>query len=131
MRPIRSADVPHMSWHARQRALQALERECRAAADRHRAILAARAGHKLCEIEPEDPEVVERRRRILLGQEESGQDPDLRCDADGCDRPHHAHGWCEGHYRRWKKYGDVLAHIPFIHGRGLAEIVESEGLEAA
>lgn len=28
------------------------------------------------------------------------------CSVDGCTRPHVARGWCDPHYRRWRRYGD-------------------------
>lgn len=31
------------------------------------------------------------------------------CTVDGCDRPQHARDWCETHYRRWYRHGDVNA----------------------
>lgn len=30
------------------------------------------------------------------------------CSLDGCDRPHKGHGFCEGHLRRLRRYGDPL-----------------------
>lgn len=30
------------------------------------------------------------------------------CKVDGCDGPSRAHGWCNRHYRRWKRTGDPL-----------------------
>ena len=36
------------------------------------------------------------------------------CDVAGCDRKHHAHGYCDTHYFRKSKHGDVRADIP-IH----------------
>lgn len=34
------------------------------------------------------------------------------CIIEGCGRRYYARGWCSGHYRRWKKTGDVRAHHP-------------------
>lgn len=34
------------------------------------------------------------------------------CRVDECDRPRHAHGLCQSHYRRWKRHGDALAGRP-------------------
>jgi len=31
------------------------------------------------------------------------------CKIDGCGKPHLARGWCESHYRRWRRHGDELA----------------------
>jgi hypothetical protein len=28
------------------------------------------------------------------------------CGIEGCDRPHHGHGFCDLHYRRWRTHGD-------------------------
>ena len=30
------------------------------------------------------------------------------CSIDGCERKHYGHGWCNGHWKRWRKYGDPL-----------------------
>ena len=34
------------------------------------------------------------------------------CSIDGCSRPVRKRGWCEAHYKRWEKYGDVRAADP-------------------
>lgn len=34
------------------------------------------------------------------------------CSADGCSRSAIAKTWCLPHYKRWKKHGDIQAHIP-------------------
>lgn len=31
---------------------------------------------------------------------------DRTCSVNGCDKPHHARGWCHTHYRRWQTYGE-------------------------
>lgn len=33
------------------------------------------------------------------------------CTVDSCDRPIRSQGLCEAHYKRWRLYGDVRAHI--------------------
>lgn len=36
------------------------------------------------------------------------------CAVSTCARPaYHSQEWCKSHYDRWKRYGDVQAHIPF------------------
>lgn len=30
------------------------------------------------------------------------------CSIADCGKPHYGHGWCENHYRRWKRSGDPL-----------------------
>jgi len=34
---------------------------------------------------------------------------DRTCSVDGCEKRHHAHGYCSGHAYRWKIHGDPLA----------------------
>lgn len=34
------------------------------------------------------------------------------CQIEGCGKRHKAHGWCESHHRRWKKFGDPLKGRP-------------------
>lgn len=34
------------------------------------------------------------------------------CSIPGCGRNATSHGWCSGHYARWRKHGDVQANIP-------------------
>lgn len=31
-----------------------------------------------------------------------------KCSVDSCDKSQIAHGFCDAHYRRWKRYGDPL-----------------------
>lgn len=44
---------------------------------------------------------------------------DGTCSVEACDRPVKCLGWCEAHYHRWRKYGDVRAHIPLQKRRVL------------
>lgn len=30
------------------------------------------------------------------------------CSVEGCDKPHYGKGWCNAHYRRWRRHGDPL-----------------------
>ena len=34
------------------------------------------------------------------------------CTVEGCERTHHARGWCPPHYKRWAKYGDPCGTRP-------------------
>ncbi|MFI9344986.1 HNH endonuclease signature motif containing protein [Streptomyces sp. NPDC052773] len=34
------------------------------------------------------------------------------CSVTTCDKPAVKRGWCSAHYSRWRKKGDVQAHIP-------------------
>lgn len=34
------------------------------------------------------------------------------CDIEGCTNAHKARGWCDPHYRRWKRHGDPLTSRP-------------------
>lgn len=39
----------------------------------------------------------------------------MTCGVAGCSRSIHAHGWCNPHYKRWRRYGDpeyVTAYGP-------------------
>lgn len=46
-----------------------------------------------------------------------------QCSIDGCLRSARSKGWCNGHYLRWWKTGDVMATAPFIEkGEPLAFI---------
>jgi hypothetical protein len=36
----------------------------------------------------------------------------LGCGVEGCDRPRHAHGYCQMHMHRWIRYGDPLREPP-------------------
>lgn len=33
----------------------------------------------------------------------------LRCSVSGCERKHHAKGYCNKHYNKWRVYGDPVA----------------------
>lgn len=34
------------------------------------------------------------------------------CSVDGCERPSYGRGWCQAHYARWRKTGDVRPTEP-------------------
>lgn len=38
--------------------------------------------------------------------------PGNECSVEGCTQRHHCKGYCNRHYRRWKKYGDPHYTIP-------------------
>lgn len=40
--------------------------------------------------------------------------PGPECSVDGCTKRAEARGWCQMHYVRWKKYGDVHA-VALVH----------------
>lgn len=35
------------------------------------------------------------------------------CDIEDCERKHYGRGWCERHYRRWRKHGDPLVTLTY------------------
>lgn len=37
----------------------------------------------------------------------------VTCSVKTCPNPARERGWCAGHYKRWQKYGDVRAEVPF------------------
>lgn len=39
------------------------------------------------------------------------------CSVEGCERESVAHSWCDAHYARWRKYGDVRADTPIRERR--------------
>lgn len=34
------------------------------------------------------------------------------CHVPGCERRRYARGWCQAHWKRWRKHGDVCASKP-------------------
>lgn len=44
--------------------------------------------------------------------------PAAPCSVDGCDRPSKARGWCNAHYLRWKRYGDLDYNARPSYGQG-------------
>ena len=50
------------------------------------------------------------------------------CKIDGCDRETVARGWCDAHYRRWRKHGDPGAATP-IHRLGEPPTCAVEGCD--
>lgn len=72
----------------------------------------------LATLPPEDPALVAQRRAVLEALSD-----DEGCEVPGCGRevfPRCRQPWCEAHYRRWLKKGDVEAHIP-VRARRKAE----------
>lgn len=39
--------------------------------------------------------------------------PTRTCSIDGCERPVVAWGWCDPHYRRWRRHGDPTGGITY------------------
>lgn len=48
----------------------------------------------------------------LPGRVSAGVSGGARCGVPGCDRAHYGRGWCQPHYRRWKRTGDVGEDVP-------------------
>lgn len=44
------------------------------------------------------------------------------CSIEGCERKNYCRGWCERHYRRWKKHGDPLWQPPTPEDRFWAKV---------
>ena len=40
------------------------------------------------------------------------------CSVDDCLKVHRCHGFCDGHYSRWRKHGEPLASVP-LRARGV------------
>jgi hypothetical protein len=51
------------------------------------------------------------KRRLRHGNPLAGERP-TECAVAGCTRPARARGWCQGHYLRWYRTGDVRPHEP-------------------
>ena len=43
------------------------------------------------------------------------------CKIIGCESPPHGHGWCKGHWRRWRRHGDPLAGRQVIQGASIED----------
>ena len=51
------------------------------------------------------------------------------CTVEHCGRKHYSRGWCQAHYKRWRRYGDVLEDVPI--GRPPAGPCRASGCELA
>lgn len=40
-----------------------------------------------------------------------------QCSVEGCERKHRARGWCDTHYRRWKRHGHPFAALKIRVGK--------------
>lgn len=50
------------------------------------------------------------------------------CNVAGCDRDHYAKGWCNMHWQRWRRYGDVgVSHPTLPSGSDPRERLEFYG----
>jgi hypothetical protein len=45
-----------------------------------------------------------------------------------CERPRYAKGYCQAHYKRWRKYGDPLADIPIGRARNACQVQDCDRL---
>lgn len=51
--------------------------------------------------------------------------PPAECSVEGCEKPRHARGWCQGHYVRWKAIGEPgPAALNVVRYNGAACCVE-------
>ena len=55
--------------------------------------------------------------KTFLGDAITITEKQVGCSVDGCPDGHHAKGYCQKHYRKWKNYGDPL-HETAIEDRG-------------
>ena len=53
----------------------------------------------------------------------------MTCSVDGCDRQRSARGWCQKHYFRWYRHGDLDYFPPvWLDPKPLVDAVESRGI---
>lgn len=57
------------------------------------------------------------RLKSFLGDTITITEKQVGCSVEGCEFGHHAKGYCQPHYRKWKAYGDPL-HETIIKDRG-------------
>lgn len=55
--------------------------------------------------------------------------PKRTCSIKGCDRPHESRGWCNMHYKRWRKHGDLFRGLPSTVDRFWAKVDSRDGDE--
>lgn len=53
------------------------------------------------------------------------------CAVDGCERQHHAKGWCGPHYKRWLRHGDPTAPREYGDPRPVQPIAAARQIDVA
>jgi hypothetical protein len=51
--------------------------------------------------------------------------PKTTCSIEGCAKPTRARGWCEAHYKRWRRTGDAGHTLPTLDQRFWARVDKS------